>query len=372
MAIVDVTRMWSRAGGAIRSDDGQDFEISFQDAYQVVHDKDTSPLAIMQHFESTPGLPWLGTEYPNLSGVFCTGVGDITTIGPLLSVVPVAYGGSTGPTGDNPLTKPPKITRGNQASNEPVDSDDYGFPLCNAVGDPVQGITDDVSDMALNVERNFASINMAVLQPYLRSVNSDTFDQWAPGQCKLKEFNAEEISYGSGQTYQKVRARVVARFPFQTTNARAWWKRYRNEGLRKRVGPTIEFADPPAGGLKAQGYAVTSSAGAITGIAVTNPGSGYAASSTVAITITDPAGTGATAEGTTNGNGLVTGVTVLTGGSDYRSRVVKAVDSNKEPVTTPVLLDFAGNQIFNSDQATWIERPVNVVPLPYSTLGLLS
>lgn len=378
MAVLEATRMWSRQGGAISSKDGKEYAVSFSDAYQVVHDKNTLPLEILQYFSTQAGLPWIGDNYPGLDGVYCTDVGEVETVGPILSVVNVAYGGETGPTGNDPLTQAPKITRRNAISNEPVDEDDNGLPLCNTVGDPVQGLTSDVSDMILTVERNFATYNTALIQPYFRSVSSDAFDQWAPGQCKLMSLSAEEVSYGTGgiQTYQKVRAEIHARHPFRTIAARAWWKRFRNEGLRKRVGPSVTFDDPPPPGpvARATGYPITSSAGVITGLAITSPGYGYPPNSvSVGVTVNDAGGggSGASINATTNANGLVTGFVISNGGTGYHSRVVKATDSDGDPVDSPVMLDAAGFQIVNSDLAVWNERPVNVVPLPYAALGLL-
>ena len=47
------------------------------------------------------------------------------------------------------------------------------------------------------------------------------------------------------------------------------------------IPPVVTFSAPPAPGVRATGTAVVSSSGLVTGILVTNPGSGYAAAPTV-------------------------------------------------------------------------------------------
>lgn len=63
-------------------------------------------------------------------------------------------------------------------------------------------------------------------------------------------------------------------------------------GTGYTTAPTVTFATPPVGGIRATGIA-TVSGGVVTGITITNPGAGY--SSVPSVTLTGGGGTGATA-----------------------------------------------------------------------------
>ena len=90
--------------------------------------------------------------------------------------------------------------------------------------------------------------------------------------------------------------------------------------------PTVTFSAPDiAGGVQATGTVVLSG-GAITAIAVSNGGSGYASAPTVTITAAaGDSGTGATATATVDSNSgsgtyqQVTGITVTAGGTGYKA-----------------------------------------------------
>ena len=85
--------------------------------------------------------------------------------------------------------------------------------------------------------------------------------------------------------------------------------------------PAVAFAAPPAasGGQTATGYATINASGQVTGVTITNPGSGYAAAPTVYF-LAPPFNTAtsaiATATSTISG-GSVTGVTIVNAGTGY-------------------------------------------------------
>lgn len=365
MAITSVTEMWSRRTGFKASKDGQSFTGGFASSYQVVHDPGESIGSII----NASGLPQLGDALPGYPDIFCTQVGNVETVGPIMSIVPVTYEGELGGNDEsNPLNKPPEIDYGSVSVTEEIDTDINGFPLTNVNGDPVYGIQDEIWDWELNVQRNFESFNGPVLHEYSRSYNSDTFFGWAPGTASLRSIRVKPVFYGPDQqnVYYQVSAKVGFRFPYNTTNERAWWKRYRNEGFRIRAGATCLFSG--GGGTEAAAYPVISSGG-VSAVVVTNRGKDYTSAPSITFETGISGGSGATA--TANiANGQVVSVTVTNAGTGYTENLVQALDDHEEPVTSPVLLDRRGRRESNAANAVWIERPTKR-PLPYSALGLL-
>jgi hypothetical protein len=82
------------------------------------------------------------------------------------------------------------------------------------------------------------------------------------------------------------------------------------------LADAVVVIDPPASGTLAETTASVGGNGAITGITITNPGSGYTLAPLVSITTTG-SGTGALAIATFNPTGSVTSVSVSSGGSGY-------------------------------------------------------
>ena len=66
----------------------------------------------------------------------------------------------------------------------------------------------------------------------------------------------------------------------------------------------------------------------------------------------------------------VSSVAVTAGGTGYKTRIVRAVDDNKEPTQTPVLLKLDGSRETNPNNALWLETQLYGA-LPYQSLGLL-
>lgn len=368
MTIISVGKMWSRDEGTTTSD-GRKIEQTIKQGWQIV----TSPDATVEEVTFAIGLPQVDDALVGTNWIFCTSVRP-KRVGPIFWTADVEYRGEIGPGGvaDTPVNQPPVIKWRAVLNNEAIDSDDWGMPITNSNGDPVDGITDDIADMTLYVQRNYIDWNPYLTRLYMRSVNSDYFpfgvNAWPPGTAKLREFEADQV-FGA-LSYWRITAMVQFREPFNTTAARTWWKRYHNKGLRVRGRTNVTFSKEPAATChRATGYAVVDDAGTVTAIAITDRGHGYTTAPSVTITSSD--GSGASATAINHADGYVDSVTINSGGSDYKSGMFRAVDDRKEPVTEPVFLNYDGTELKNSYLATWIERPVGVTPLPYNALGLL-
>jgi len=368
MSIAKVTQMWSRDSGSNSSKDGLTYNASYTTAYQVEHTADETEINILLADDGTTAIPELGDLYPGTQAIFCTDK-DTEAVGPTYTVVLVTFEGELASKDqtDNPLNKEPEIEFSSVTVTEEMDEDINGLPLTNVNGDPVHGIKDEIWDYTLKIRRNFALFNTYAWRLYARSYSSDSFFGWPAGSAALRGFSVKPVRYGPGKslTYYDVSATIGFREPYNTIPARAWWKRYRNEGLRVRVGTTVSFSG--GGGSGAAAYAVLSS-GAVSEIVVTNDGRGYTSAPTVTITSAG-SGSGATATATV-ANGSVDDVTVGAGGSGYINGLQPAVDALKRDVNRPVLLKADGTYEEDADSAVWLERSTRRA-MPYNTLGLI-
>lgn len=361
MSVTSVLEMWSRRSGAYEAKDSIATKFVATTAYQVVHSADETEDAILLD----SAIPRVHDEFPSKAGVYATKVRR-EPAGLVMSIVTVEWEGEADSTnGGGPLDQPPKWVWSNTITTEPVDTDADGLPLCNSNGELKEGFTKDVSDFTLSVTRNFQSINTYALVQYLDSVNSDPFGSpdsiWPAGTGMLRTFTAEATLKDASQ-YCAVNAQIDFRVPYLTVASRAWWYRYRNDGLNVQSGSKVTFS---GGGAtqQATGVALVTS-GALTGIGLTNRGRGYTSTPTVTVT----PGTGATITPVVT-NGIVSSIT-CSGGSGYLARLVRATDANKEPESRPVCLKLDGSREYDPNAAVWIERKKKQYSLPYSALGL--
>lgn len=369
MTIISVNEMWSKRTAEDSSADQKTFRCVYGAAYQVVHSID----ATLEEIKYAPGI-FLGNSHPLNRFCYCTKVGSPAPVGPILSIVEFEWAGESVPGNlEDPTDLDPVIRYYSTTTTEPCDTDGNGFPLTNVNGDVVEGFSKEVSDMVLDVQRNFLFINAKQALKYMDSTNSDTMnvfgDIWEPGSAALQSFAISPVIKRGVVQYFNVQAQVLFRQAFNTVPARAWWHRYRNEGLNERTGVKVSFSG--GGGTGAAGYAVSNPAGSITLIVMTNRGRGYTSAPSISITVTDGAtGSGASATCTVS-DGRVDTVTVGSGGSNYKSRLVPALDGNKERVTKPVLLKADGTREYDASAAVFLERPKKSFSLPYSVLGLI-
>ena len=365
MTVDAVSKMWSRGGGSIATDNFSAYTSEFEESYQITHSVDATDLELFNH----PDVPAYGERYQGMIGVLLKRKRR-EVVSPIYSIVVCTYEGDPGEN-DDPVDMWPDVSWRAVRSSEESDTDAFGFPFTNVIGEPVEGINRDLIDFEMTVSRNFYFFGTYLQRQYLDSVNSDYFgrpgDLWPPGTVALTDFEMNEVKgkYGVPE-YVRVTCKFGFRQPYNTIPARAWWARYRNEGYYCVQGTTVTFSG--GGGSGAMAYAVSSSAGAITSVVVTNGGSGYTSAPTVAFT--SATGTGATATATVTGD-RVGSVSVSAGGSNYRASIVQAVDDNKHPVTRPVLLAADGTRQKNAGSAVWIERPKKANTLPYFALGML-
>jgi len=358
MTIHSVVEAWSRRGTTSATDDGLRFTLSHSVGLQVVHSYDATDAEILNDSR----VYQLGNRYPTSFAV-CK-KRSVSKVGQIMSIVACDFEGEVGPSGpnDNPLNKPVEYEWGQATSTEPIDVDANGRPIVTANGEQIVGLTKEISDSVLTMKKNFAVFTPWLQQAYLNSVNSDAFAGWLPGTGKMKTLTAKQLKFGDFE-YFEVNATIQFRVPYNTTPAKAWWGRTRHEGFYERPASSSVVSFSGGGGTGAAAVIFTSAAGVIEGVFVTNGGSGYTSSPTMSVTV----GSGATFTVTVT-SGKVASVAVTAGGSGYKARIVRAVDTNGEPMTKPVLLKANGFRETNPANAVWIETE-KYIPLPYQTLG---
>jgi hypothetical protein len=287
MAVVDVTQMWSRDGGSASGERTDRYYRTYTrtTAYQVLVD---DPATNLNEIENAAGIPSIGDLYPGSNIVRVLRKTPVRH-SPIFWQVDVEYEGDNSFTTNRPI-----IRKGSVTSSEPVDQDWFGRAICNANFEPVEGLSRDVTDTAITITRNFASINDDLVLDYHEATNSDVWYGYSPGRVRLVNHQAEQI-FANEQTsvgYWKVTATFIARRGYRVTPDKAWYKRYRNEGLYVRVGT------PP------------------------------------------------------------------------NTRIIRAVDDNKSPVTRPILLKEDGTRETNPDNAYFLHAQV-YGSMPYNALGFL-
>jgi hypothetical protein len=242
--------MWSRTGSSASStDEGRGFDISFREAYQVTHDPGISMYQIYTATAGPQPLPAINSPYPKtfnpttgLPATFFDFVfyrsASPTVVSPIMTIVEYEASGSFGPLGpnDSPLNQPPKIDWTDAETDEPIDVDFDGVPICTINGEPIEGITAKIADQVVTIQRNYALFSPAITAAYRRSVSSDLFLGYAAGTAKMIRFSAKEVRGEDLPAYWDVTASIQFRLPYRTTAAKAWYKRVLNQGFYIKDG----------------------------------------------------------------------------------------------------------------------------------------
>lgn len=239
MAVDQVSLMWSNNGSSIASQDRKKATLEQTDAYQVtVDDPLTTRLDILGHED----IPKVGQRLGDSFFIFCRSVEPVK-ITPIYWIVTVKWSGDVSAIvlNQNPVNAPPELSWSDVETAEPTDEDFDGNPIVTANNEPITGVTIPIVDQILTVKRNFASINTFAIAPYRQATNSDLFAGWAPGTVRLIRYNATVKNSTNDVTnigpspqsgaYWEVTAAFQFRYPYRTTNDKAWYARVRHEGM---------------------------------------------------------------------------------------------------------------------------------------------
>jgi hypothetical protein len=310
MPVQPAIKMWSRQNSnADTTDNFRKLKVGFTEAYQVLHDANSTDLDIY----SAQGLPYVGQRYSGTDFVLAKR-GAIQRVGPIFSIVTINYegevapvtggGGGGGSSSNSPSSSPinntPLVDWSNVISSEEIDVDRNGLPLTNVISDPVKGLKKLIVDQVVTIQRNFLDWNTYLQSRYMDATNSDEFLGWPPGTGKVMDLTANNV-IGQTNGYWKATLKVQFRIPYRTTPERAWWLRYLNEGYYEYFE---EVQGPP------------------------------------------------------NQDGV------------YPPNKIRIVDEHKKPITKPAMLDQFGKKLTDINAAVWIERQI-YDSLPLNSLGFI-
>lgn len=285
MAAGPAIEMWSKqTGAAEQSPDGRTRTVTMVSGFTVTID----PSDALEVAYTASGLPLVGSLYPGTHFVVCQRLVP-QRLAPSLVLITAEYSGEIGSSGEgsSPVDNEIVITWRSAVTDEAIDQDINGKPIVTVNNEPIEGITERIPDMVATIDRNFATINVPALTTYLKSRNSDVFLGWPIGTARFMGYSATQVIANGSASFWKVSAEFQFREPYNTTAAKAWWKRVRHEGYMVKSG----------------------------------------------------------------------------------SRIIHAVDENKQNVTRPVLLKADGTLETNPNNAHWLEFETTNA-LPYAALGL--
>jgi hypothetical protein len=179
--------------------------------------------------------------YPGSFAVFCTRLSP-QRISPILAIVTAEYQGETGPggVGSAPVDTEVRVTWSTATTDEAIDEDFNGNPIVTANNEPIDGLTEKLSDDVVTIERKFLTVNRYALRQYRRATNSDTFLEWPPGTARIVADNSRAVFVNGFVSYWDVSVSIQFREPFRTTADKAWYKRVRHEGLLVRATADAE------------------------------------------------------------------------------------------------------------------------------------
>lgn len=232
MAAGPAIEMWSKQSGTAESPDGRQRILTMQKAFTVTLAA-SDPLEVC-YFAA--GLPLVNDLYPGTLFVILRSLTP-QRVSPIMAVVTASYSGEIGPgegIESSPIDNEVNISWRNATTDEAIDEDWNGKPIVTKNGEPIEGITERISDQVATIDRNFASINMYALSAYLRATNSDEFLGWPAGTGRLMDYQANKTFTNGIGGFWKVSATIQFREPYRTTPDKAWYKRVRHEGYLVR------------------------------------------------------------------------------------------------------------------------------------------
>lgn len=245
MAVVDVLRKVDSSG-----------EVSLDDRYRAFANKTVTWTATVDDpandtettVENSVLVVQPGNAHPDSVYYRCKRR-TVRKVSPVLYEITAIYEtpqfdpGVSGTGSPNPLTVPALITFDTYSSDELIDEDTNGNAIATANGELFQGVTRQVSDLQITITKNFASFTPSAFYTYIDSVNSDVFIGFPAGTVRCAGISAREIVQDDWR-YWEVTVVFLARKPYRTSNARAWWVRVRHEGFYvRKVDPFGNLPD---------------------------------------------------------------------------------------------------------------------------------
>ena len=234
MATYDVKESTS---GSLEStmDDKGFLQASVQRSFTILLNDGTQENAItVKVGASNNGLPREGSRHPSNVNFVCKNVSVEKTSVCLYEATasyesPVYKEQEGGGEDDNPLNVPPDIQFSTVVSEEETQQDINGDPLVNSANSPFTGITMEITDMAISIQKNVSTFNPTEMIYYNGAVNNDNFLGFSAGQLKLQNFTATPVI---GEiNYWKLTLSILARTPTGVVPSdKVWYRRVQDKG----------------------------------------------------------------------------------------------------------------------------------------------
>jgi hypothetical protein len=189
---------------------------------------------------SASGLPLVGDLFPGSTLIAANRI-QATRVSPIMAFVQVDYEGEVGPDDESgPEDNEVIIEWGASIADEAIDQDINGKPTVTVNNEPIDGLTERTPDLVARISRKFLAINTYAIREYLKSRNSDEFLDWPAGTVRFWDYSARQVWTNGLPGPWDVSMEFHFREPYNTTNARAWYKRVRHEGYLVRTTPASE------------------------------------------------------------------------------------------------------------------------------------
>lgn len=240
MSVVQVTRRITGRGLNTRVDQRGAAQSSAELVYDVITDSVDDDEAVVKLHPAVPKeriSVHPASPYLRCLGVRCQQLQPTRWEVTASYDAPFAFGNDSDP---NPLNEPAVLDWDTVDSDEPVDTDVNGDPICTIIGEPFDPpVTVPHSDLLLKIQKNSGTFDPAVMVSYVqrRAVNSDTVLGQPPGCVRCNKIRASLVNDAEFPYF-----RVYGEFQFRrgipelnVPDSKAFYVRRRAEGLYVRL-----------------------------------------------------------------------------------------------------------------------------------------
>lgn len=208
------------------SEDGKRFTYRITVPFTVMAD---SPAATEADILSADGMPQLRDALATSPWYRCTGR-NARKLGAVYWQVDCEFASESGT--KSPIDMSPRLRWRSFTTDDVIDTDSDGNPICTSLGEPFQGVTAPQRTLVLEIEKNLLTFNDGVMAEYLDATNSDSWYGSSPGQLLMADISAEEV-HSDDFTYYATHVEIWKRwYAPGSTPAKTWYKRILHQGFR--------------------------------------------------------------------------------------------------------------------------------------------
>jgi hypothetical protein len=180
------------------------------------------------------GIPIIGEAHPLRPWLRCNGR-QVNQKSPIWWEVTATYLAAVAGS-QSPMDLAPKIAWRSIASDEEIDQDQDGNPICTCLGEPFEPkVRVTKRDRVLTIRRFLSDFDPNLITSYTDAVNSDPVLEVPIGTAKINVLDAESVTDQTNGTYWDAQIEIqFRRGAPNTTDAHAWWRRVMAQGYYVR------------------------------------------------------------------------------------------------------------------------------------------